>query len=272
MDRRAALAAAVAAKFAAHPQVQAVALGGSSVTGAADDSSDVDLYVYADPELSLESREAVAAAQGTSGRVEIGNRYFESGDEWRDAASGIGVDVMHRDPAWIEDRLVAVLDRHEAALGYTTCLWHNVRTSAPLFDRSGWYAGLKAKAAVPYPDGLRRAIVNKNRAMLAYTKASWRRQLELALLRDDPVAVNHRAAAFLASWFDLLFALNREPHPGEKRLLRHARTLCAVRPQDMDETVRRFLAGTVGMDAAALAVADLLIAGIERLLAEGGLA
>ena len=107
--------------------------------------------------------------------------------------------------------------------------------------------------------------------MLQLTKASWRAQLERALRRDDPVSVNHRAAAFLASWFDVLFALNRQPHPGEKRLLHHAGTLCPLRPADTDATVRRFLGLAAAMDPATMAEADALLRDLDGLLRKAGL-
>ena len=243
-------------------------LGGSVAAGTADEGSDIDLYVYAAPELSVEARAEVAQAQGTAGRVEIGNRFFEPGDEWRDAATGVAVDVMHRDLDDFADRLAAVLDRHEAQLGHTTCFWHNLRTSRPLFDRGGRHAALAREAARPYPQALARAIVAKNWPMLAINRGSWRHQLAAALRRGDAVSANHRAAAFLASWFDLLFALNREPHPGEKRLIEHARTLCPDRPEAMEATIRAFLTATAALDPAALAELDRLAASLgERLRA-----
>lgn len=43
-----------------------------------------------------------------------------------------------------------------------------------------------------------------------------------AIVRQDPVSLNHRIAAWLASYFDILFAINGQFHPGEKRLLTYA--------------------------------------------------
>src|SRR5512147_2047985 len=91
------VARSVAARYAALPEVRAVAMGGSSGAGRADERSDVDLYVYARPEPSPAARAAVADG---SPRAQLGNRFFEPGDEWIDADSGVCLDAMFRDPAW----------------------------------------------------------------------------------------------------------------------------------------------------------------------------
>ena len=59
--------------------------------------------------------------------------------------------------------------------------------------------------------------------------------MEKAVARGDLVSFNYRVAALLASTFDILFALNRLPHPGEKRLLAFAAQHCPLRPAGMAE-------------------------------------
>jgi len=96
--------------------------------------------------------------------------------------------------------------------------------------------------------------------------------LEKALARDDAVAANHRLAALLASVFDILFALNRETHPGEKRLLERASALPKAPPGFgvAVETLLRL--GAPPLDPpAAVAAAHRLLDGLDALLAAEGL-
>jgi hypothetical protein len=179
---------------------------------------------------------------------------------------------MYRAPEWIEGELERVLLRHEASLGYTTCFWHNVRAALPLYDPEGWFARLQARADVSYPEDLRRAIIAKNYPILRDTISSYRHQLELAVRRGDPVSLNHRAAALLASYFDILFAVNRVLHPGEKRLIALARSLCPVCPPDLEKDVAQLLqlvAGGGGPESIVRAV-DKLVDGLDLVLQEGG--
>jgi hypothetical protein len=262
-----ALAREVAGRYAALHWTRAVALGGSITSGTAGADSDVDLYVYASPEIPIAERRRIALA-GTS-RWEIDNRFFEPGDEWVDAATGLAVDLMYRHPAWIEEQLDALLVRHQARTGYTTAFWHGVRASLPLFDRGGWYARLQARAQAPYPEPLRRAIVARNHPLLRGNLSSFLAQMRRAAARGDAVSLQHRAAAFLASWFDLLFALNRQTHPGEKRLVALAEATCPLRPPRMAEQVRALVEAVPAPEA--VARADELGEELDRLLRAAGL-
>lgn len=205
----------MARRLGAHPAVLAVALAGSRGAGAEDARSDYDLYVYQTAEVPVEFRRAIAGAG-----AEIDNRFWETGDEWREVATGARYDVMYRSPEWIADQLARVLVRHEASVGYSTCFWYNVLHAEALYDPQGWYAALQQSARVEYPWQLQVNIIAKNLPVLRRNQSSYRYQIALALGRGDLVSVQHRTTALLASWFDLWFALERQPHPGEKRLLK----------------------------------------------------
>ena len=261
----------LAAACAAWPAVEAVALGGSRATGLAGPDSDVDLYVYAASEPPLADRAALVAALGGQG-AELGQSPFEPGDEWADGASGAGVDVMYRTPAFIEAALDRVLVHHQASAGYSTCLWHNVRTAVPLFDRRGFFAALQARAGAPYPEPLRRAVVARNLPLLEAARSSFGHQLTRAAARGDGVALGHRTAAFLASAFDVLFAVNRAPHPGEKRLLEHVRRACRLVPPGFEAEVAALLAAAGRPGPEAGPAAARLAASLTALCRSEGLA
>jgi hypothetical protein len=204
----------IAESFRELEAVKAVALAGSRSSARSDSDSDYDLYVYAEQRIPVAFRRSLFGDQ-----AEIDNHFWEPGDEGLDPASGARLDIMYRSPRWMEDQLDRVLLRHEAGIGYTTCFWFNLLHSEALVDRDGWYHSLQVRAAAPYPDGLRRAIVAKNWPILRRNQSSYRHQIELALRRGDSFSVHHRVTALLASFFDLWFALEHRPHPGEKRLL-----------------------------------------------------
>lgn len=258
----------LAAAYAQLPGVRAVALGGSQATGLAAEDSDLDLYVYASPEPGLEERAALTAG---SPRRELGNRFFEPGDEWVDAETGFPVDAMFRDPSFIEGELDRVLVRHQARVGYSTAFWHGLVHSSSLHDPAGWYAALQDRAREPYPEPLVRAVVEKNQPLLRRNLSSFLSQLARAAARGDAVSVNHRTAAFLASFFDVLFAVNRLPHPGEKRLLSVAEGRCPRRPPELARQVESLLAAAARPGDEVVRRADALGAALDRLLEDEGL-
>ena len=214
---------AIVETFSRRPEVAAIALGGSRASRHIDAASDYDIYIHLDAEPPLDVRRNLA--QRFDPAPEIGNAWFGPGDEWTDRPAGISIDLMYWDRAAFERDLRAVIEAHRPSLGYSTPSWYTVHQSTALFDRDGWFAGLQALAATPYPNELRRAIVAFNHPLLRTTRSSYRHQIELASARDDPVSVQHRLTALLASVFDILFAVNQALHPGEKRLLDHVERL-----------------------------------------------
>jgi hypothetical protein len=99
---------------------------------------------------------------------------------------------------------------------------------------------------------LQRAIIARNYPILRQTLSSYLAQIERAVRRGDSVSIQHRVTALLASYFDILFAVNELPHPGEKRLLQIAATRCPRTPRDMETQINTLL--EVAASPAALAV------------------
>jgi len=250
--------------------VLAVVLSGSTSNRVDDGKSDFDIYVYTTEEIPAAWRTELAQQHGA--HLAIDNRYWEMGDDWIDTRIDRMVDVIYRWPAWIEEQIDRMLVRHEASTGYSTCFWHNVLHSEALFDRDGWFARLQARARQPYPDELRRAIVAKNRPILRHTLSSYMQQLEVALERRDHQSVNHRVGALLASYFDILFAVNRQPHPGEKRLVAYAETLCPLRPPALAQQVEAVISAIApAQQSELLAQAKALLDSLDEILLAQGL-
>lgn len=264
------MAQSVAASFSALPQVAAIVAAGSVTGGSADAASDIDMYVYHDAEIPLDARAAIISARAS--RAALDNRFWELGDEWIEAASGAAVDVTYRTKGWIEEQLERVLARHEASTGYSTCFWYNVVNSTMLFDRTDWFSQLHRRAQQPYPEPLRRAIIAKNHPILRdLLSSAYLHQLEKAVERRDLVSINHRIAALLASYFDVLFAMNRVPHPGEKRLVKAVEERCAIVPTGMRQTIDSILAAAGDGDPQVIPLVESLINSLDELLLVEGL-
>ena len=99
---------------------------------------------------------------------------------------------------------------------------------------------------------------------------SYLHQIEKAIRRNDSISLNHRAAALLASYFDVLFALNRLPNPGEKRLLETASASCAKVPGEMVNQVEGVLRAVSLADQSLVARIEELVDSLDQLLLEEG--
>lgn len=232
------LANQIAQRFQQFDTVQAIAISGSLASGYASDTSDMDLYIYTQERLTHEQRSSVIQPFAT---LYQSVDYWGDNDVFFDAETQIEVDIVYFNTDWITDQIARVLDRHEASLGYTTAFWHTIRQSSIIYDRDGWFNRLYQKAQSPYPDQLARNIVALNHPVLREIVPSYRKQIESAIRRDDFISINHRITALIASYFDIIFAINHIAHPGEKRQLEQALRLCKERPSDMEYQIKTVL-------------------------------
>lgn len=251
--------------FARFAQVDGILMAGSFTAGTSDASSDIDLYVYLNAELPADERKA--AVSQVSSDFEIDNRFWETEDCFVVTETGIKVELMYRGIDWMREQLERVLDRHEASVGFSTCFVHNYLSSRILFDRTGNFEALQRQYDRPYPDTLRQAILAKNLPLLKECSSSYYNQIALAASREDWISVNHRTAALLASYFDILFALNRQWHPGEKKLMRIALRDCTALPVHFEADINAVLHHTA--DTGILEALDILISRLKELVETG---
>ena len=113
-------------------------------------------------------------------------------------------------------------------------MWYNLITSVIVYDREGKLTQLQEQYRRPYPQKLKENIIANNLKLLSGMLPSFDAQIKKAEERGDLVSVNHRVAEFLASYFDIIFALNGMPHPGEKRMQSICRGECSLLPEDFD--------------------------------------
>lgn len=258
--------ARVVQHLARSPTVVAVALVGSSASGAAEPDSDFDVFVYADGDLRDLRAGLAARLADPAAWQSVHDGAFGDGDVWRLRDSGHWLDLMYWSPAWAEVQLRRVLVEHGALMGYTTAFWRSIRDARPLYERDGWHGALQRRARQPYPKELRRNIVRLNHPYLREHRFSYRHQAAKAIERHDLVSVNHRVAAWLASYFDIIFAVNRVLHPGEKRLLDFVARECRAVPGGMAASVARLLSLSGQAAPSLLDAMDELTDGLDALL------
>lgn len=231
------VAQAIAAEFAELDQVEAVVLGGSVGAGRGDSLSDIDLYIFCRDAVPVAARAQIIEHRAS--RMELDNPFWETEDYWIEKDSRIKVEAIYRGE-WVAENLREMFVTNRAQLSHSTSIWHSVKTSQVLYDRNGWFASLRNLAAVPYPDALADAIIRKNFAVLRGSLAAHPAQLAQAVIRNDAFCIHQLIHVILDSYFDILFALNRQLHPGAKRLLAYAEEL-EHQPKEMREDVTDIL-------------------------------
>ena len=221
-------------------QVEAIALGGSRATGRNDEKSDYDVYVYITDSIDENQRRNILGKYCKY--MEIGNSFWELEDDVT-LRDGIDRDIIYRDMKGFENMVSSVVMDCIPWNGYTTCMWHNLITSKIVLDKNGKLSTLQEKYRIPYPKELKENIIANNLKLLSGMLPSFDMQKKKAENRGDLVSVNHRVTEFLASYFDIIFALNEMTHPGEKRMQSICSKECSILPNNFDTNLNRLFEG-----------------------------
>lgn len=223
-------------ELCALPQVEALALGGSRAGEVFDQSSDYDVYLYCTAPVPVEVRRDILSKYCCV--MELGNQFWEYEDNCK-LNDGVDIDILYRELDGFAAGVAEVVEGCQARNSYTTCMWHNLLTCKIICDKGGRLAQAKARFSVQYPPRLRENILKRGWRLLHSSMPAYDAQIAKAVKRGDLVSVNHRTAAFLETYFDVLFALNEITHPGEKRLVRLCRERCALLPERFEENLER---------------------------------
>lgn len=218
----------IVAQVAGLPGFVAISLGGSAATGLDDAASDLDLHVYwraplADTDQRVERLARVADA----GSVQANILTWGLEDHIR--VGGRLVELVYLS---LDDLLAEARRAYGEGLigeGFTTALLFCAARGRPLHDATGELAALRERLLAEYPEPTRRLLLQHHPDLLrVYLK-----HLRLAQSRGDLLSVQQRRATVQMVFFNLLFALNRRYHPGEKRLLVHSLS-CPLRPAECE--------------------------------------
>ena len=241
--------------------IDAIVLSGSKTSLINDEMSDYDIYVYSKERVNIETRKNFAIKYASY--YELGNDYFEHGDEL--IIENICFDFMYRDLSFAKNEINYIWENCNSKIGYTTAFLYNIKNSKILYDKDFKFKSLQDELNKEYPNKLKENIINKNLAVMKDKKcSSFLEQLEKAIKRKDIVSVNHRITAILSSYFDILFALNKELHPGEKKLVKYAHKLCKKLPDNFDSDIKNIINHNLNEDI--LDNVDKMIENIKKII------
>lgn len=260
MDNK--ISSSIIEKYKNFEGVEAIAIGGSSAANTADNSSDIDIYIFTTKEIPVSEREKLV--KPISSKYEVGAEYFGAGDEYFVDTLNKQFDIMYWDKNWFDSVVENVWLKHYPSNGYTTCFLYTLKNQQILFDKNGWLLSLKEKINTGYPKELKNNIIKRNLMLLKDKPfASYYEQIEKAIKRNDIVSINHRIAAFLASYFDIIFAKNELLHPGEKRLVQFAKNNCKILPDNFEKNINDLL---IQPNPNILNILDTIINNLKKIL------
>ena len=178
---------------------------------------------------------------------------------------------MYRAHDFVLGEIAARLDRYSADLGYTTAYCFSVANGFILHDPRQWLDGVQARLRQPFPEPLVRSIIAKNRPVLGGGMQScYLAQMKAAIARGDLISLSHRVAVWIASYTDILFAVNRQYHPGEKRLVMYMQGLPDL-PEKAVEDVPRLCALAGSLSSPIIEQVSGMLSRLDRWLEDNGL-
>ena len=256
-------------EFSKLEEVKGILLAGSHATKTNDKNSDYDIYIYISKEITIKKRKEIT--DKFFKYIELDNTFWEQEDDGILTEGNIEVEIIYRDLNWIDSSLKRTLLEFQANTGYTTCFWSNFINSIILYDKNDELNKLQEKYRISYPKELKENIIKKNYPLLKKQMPAYYNQIEKALKRNDFVSVNHRIAAFLASYFDIIFAINEMSHPGEKKLFKIISDNNLKIPKEMYKNIETILKLTATSSFDILLEIDDLVNGLDILLISEGI-
>ncbi len=216
--------------------VELIMLGGSRAVGEYDETSDYDIYVYAKGNIPLKDRQKALAPYFQY--IEWGNQFWEEEDDGI-LINGQEVEIIYRDIRFINDKLNDTFVEYKQGYGYSTCFIFNILKSVVIYDKHRIMPRIKDKYN-DYPQSLKNRIINENIQLIDDKMPSLLFQIEKAVNRGDLISINHRLATYLEIYIDILFAINEQFHPGEKRLLKYIADL-PIKPENIENNIKNIL-------------------------------
>jgi hypothetical protein len=243
--------------------IQALTLGGSRATERTDEKSDYDFYVYSENGMDQEIRYKILSKHCKY--FEIGNNYWELEDNGK-LNCGIDFDMVYRSLHQFENIVADVVENYNSNNGFSTCLWDNLLNSKIIFDKNDVFKKIKERFSIPYPQKLKKNIIERNMALISGSVISYDKQIKKSIYRKDLINLNNRISVFLASYFDIIFAINELPNPGEKRIMEICLNKCNILPNGFENNINSLIQNMNSDESKILETINDIICELKRIL------
>ncbi len=204
--------------------IKSILCFGSYAMGTFDQYSDIDLYIFCHPEITLSAARR-DALQKIDGIQELQIDHVESGweDQWAPCGdrfwlNGVQFDITYNTVNWIQTVVQKVKVLGATSIAELKFRPHTMlgllENSAILYDSGALFEGIVADLQ-PYPDKLRQTLVSQN---LAIVRGSIEELQNYVLRNIGNTAFHFHLDRVIDSLGTILFALNRRYDPATKRI------------------------------------------------------